>query len=66
MNQVLADTKFEGRLPVGEIVDELVKEGLLEADDARLTKAVAKGTEHRDKHALMFIAERSSAGNSAR
>ncbi|MDH3712263.1 MAG: GspE/PulE family protein [Gammaproteobacteria bacterium] len=64
MNPVLADTKFEGRLPVGEIVDDLVNEGLLEADDARLTKAVAKGAEHRDKHALMFIAERSIAGNS--
>jgi len=62
MNQAVAEgAKYAGRLPVDEIVDDLVKEGLAEPDEARLMKAVAKGSGHRDKHALMFIAERSLA-----
>ncbi len=64
MNQVLADTKFEGRLPIDQIVDDLVQEGLALPDEARLAKAVAKGGEHRAKHALIFIAERNIAAES--
>jgi general secretion pathway protein E len=66
MSQALADTKFEGPLRVDAIVDYLVEEGLLTADDARLTKTLAKGTEHRDTHALKFIAKRNITAGSGR
>ena len=64
MGNITAEYEFERRLPLPEILDDLVAEGLAASDQARLMNAVGKGKDHLKKHALAFIAERDKeAGN---
>ncbi len=59
MNEhALSNQAYSGRLQLHEVLEDLVGEGLVQPDSARLLNAVAKSPEHQAKHALVFIAER--------
>lgn len=52
------DGPYEGRLKVGDLLADLMREGLVSADNARLLTTLARSRENAAKNALALIAER--------
>jgi general secretion pathway protein E len=58
LTQKTPDRSYEGKLKVGDLLADLVGEGLVSADNARLLTTLARSRENAAKNALTLIAER--------
>ena len=58
MSRLQAGDALSGRLTLSHLLSDLLQDGLLDADNARLLTALSKAPEQRKKHPISLIAER--------
>ena len=57
-SKITADKAYKGKLPLDDLLADMVTAGLVAADEARLLSGIARSKANVKKHALILIAER--------